>query len=190
MLFRSCTFIGNPWPTVQYGFNISLEYKGIDFTADFTGVAGNDVMNLAKSFTQSVQQGANTSTEVFRASYFLGNGLTDRPRIMAFDRDNGNAPVKDPNYNYQRYSDYFAEDGSYLKLKNVTLGYTLPREWTRKVKIDRLRIYVTGSNLLTFTKFSGLDPEFSTTAKTAYGVYYNNTYPQTRMISFGLDINF
>ncbi len=187
---EDCTFIGNPWPTVQYGFNISLEYKGIDFTADFTGVAGNDVMNLAKSFTQSVQQGANTSTEVFRASYFLGNGLTDRPRIMAFDRDNGNAPVKDPNYNYQRYSDYFVEDGSYLKLKNVTLGYTLPREWTRKVKIDRLRIYVTGSNLLTFTKFSGLDPEFSTTVKTAYGVYYNNTYPQTRMISFGLDINF
>ena len=187
---EDCTFIGNPWPTIQYGFNISLEYKGIDFTADFTGIAGNDVMNLAKSFTQSVQQGANTSTEVFRASYFLGNGLTDRPRIMAIDKENGNAPVKDPNYNYQRYSDYFIEDGSYLKLKNVTLGYTLPKKWTQKLKIDRLRVYVTGSNLLTFTKFSGLDPEFSTTTKTAYGVYYNSTYPQTRMISFGVDINF
>ena len=77
-----------------------------------------------------------------------------------------------------------------LKLKNVTLGYTFPRKWTRKAKIDRLRIYVTGNNLLTFTKFTGLDPEFAGAAKTAYGVYYGSTYPQTRMVAFGVDISF
>ena len=127
---------------------------------------------------------------LFGASYFLGNGLTSRPRIVTPDPANGNAPVKDPNYNYQRYSDYFVEDGSYLKLKNITLGYTFPKRWTRKAKIDRIRVYVSASNLLTFTDFSGLDPEFSTTTKTAYGIYYGSTYPQTRMISFGLDMNF
>lgn len=184
------TFIGNPWPEVQYGFNITLGYKGIDFVADFTGVAGNDIMNLAKAYTQNMVQSSNTTPEIFNASYFLGNGMTDRPRISAVDAENGNAIVKDPNKNYSTYSDYFIEDGSYLKLKNITLGYTFPRKWTRKAKINRLRIYVTGSNLLTFTKFSGLDPEFAGAAKTAYGVYYGSTYPQTRMVAFGVDISF
>ena len=147
-------------------------------------------MNLSRSYTESVQQSSNTTADVFGASYFLGNGLTSRPRIVTPDPANGNAPVKDPNYNYQRYSDYFVEDGSYLKLKNITLGYTYPKRWTRKAKIDRIRIYVSASNLLTFTDFSGLDPEFSTTTKTAYGIYYGSTYPQTKMISFGLDMNF
>ena len=96
---EDCTFIGNPWPKVQYGFNIALGYRGIDLTLDFAGVAGNDVMNLAKSFTQAVQQDYQTTAEVFRASYFMGNGLTDRPRIMAIDTANGNVPVNDPNLN-------------------------------------------------------------------------------------------
>lgn len=185
-----CTFIGNPWPTVQYGFNLSFEWRGIDFRADFTGVAGNDVLNLAKSYTQSVQESSNTTSEIFGASFFMGNGLTDRPRVMALDASNGNVPVKDPNYNYQKYSDYFIEDGSYLRLRTVTLGYTFPRRWTRRAKIDRLRIYVSATNLWTLTGFTGLDPEFSNTTKTAYGVYYGSTYPQTRMFSFGLDLNF
>lgn len=184
------TFIGNPWPKVQYGFNITLGYKGIDFVADFAGVAGNDIMNLAKAYTQNMVQSSNTTPEVFKASYFLVNGMTDRPRISAIDAENGNAIVKDPNKNYSTYSDYFIEDGSYLKLKNVTLGYTFPRKWTGKAGINRLRIYVTGSNLLTFTKFSGLDPEFAGAAKTAYGVYYGSTYPQTRMVALGVDISF
>lgn len=109
--------------------------------------------------------------------------------MSAVDEANGNAITKDPNKNYTTYSDYFIEDGSYLKLKNVTLGYTFPRKWTRKAKIERLRIYVTGSNLLTFTKFSGLDPEFAGAAKTAYGVYYGSTYPQTRMVTLGIDLS-
>lgn len=184
------TFIGNPWPDVQFGFNISLDYKGFDLVADFTGVAGNDILNLSKAYTQNMVQSSNTTAEIFKASYFLGNGSTDRPRVSAVDAANGNAIVKDPNLNYSTYSDYFIEDGSYLKLKNVTLGYTFPRKWTRKAKIDRLRIYVTGSNLLTFTGFTGLDPEFAGAAKTAYGVYYGSTYPQTRMVAFGVDISF
>ena len=153
-------------------------------------MAGNDVLNLAKSYTQSVQESSNTTSEIFGASFFMGNGLTDRPRVMALDASNGNVPVKDPNYNYQKYSDYFIEDGSYLRLRTVTLGYTFPRRWTRRAKIDRLRIYVSATNLWTLTGFTGLDPEFSNTTKTAYGVYYGSTYPQTRMFSFGLDLNF
>lgn len=71
---EDCTFIGNPWPKVQYGFNISLEWRGLDFSADFTGIAGNDVMNLSRSYTESVQQSSNTTADVFGASYFLSNG--------------------------------------------------------------------------------------------------------------------
>lgn len=185
-----CTFIGNPWPKVQYGFNISLEWRGIDFVADFAGIAGNDVMNLARSYTESVQESSNTTSAVFGASCFMGNGLTNRPRVMGLDAANGNAPVKDPNLNYRRYSDYFVEDGSYLRLRNITLGYTLPRRWTRRAGIERLRIYVSASNLWTITGFSGLDPEFSNTTKTAYGIYYGSTYPQTRLFSCGLDLSF
>ena len=185
-----CTFIGNPWPSVQYGINLTLGFKGIDLSAFFSGVAGVDVMNLAASWYRSSQESANTTPEIFKASYFLGNGLTDNPRVMGTDPENGNAPVKDPNFNYQRYSDYLVEDGSYFKLKNITLGYTFPARWTRKIGMNKLRIYFTGSNLWTVTKFSGLDPEFANSSKTAYGLYTGSTYPQTRMFSAGLDITF
>lgn len=185
-----CTFIGNPWPDIQYGLSITLGFKGIDFSAFFSGVAGNDIMNLASSYYRSSQESSNTTAEIFKASYFLGNGLTDRPRVIGTDPDNGNTSVKDPNFNYQRYSDYLVEDGSYFKLKNITLGYTFPRKWTRKIGMNKLRIYVSGSNLFTVTKFSGLDPEFANSSKTAYGLYTGSTYPQTRMFSAGLDISF
>ena len=99
------------------------------------------------------------------------------------------AIIKDPNRNYSYYSDYIVEDGSYLKLKSLTLGYTLPKKVSKKLFLNHLRFYVTGYNLLTFTKFSGLDPEFSGN-KTAYSGYSIYQFPQSKMISFGVDVNF
>lgn len=191
------TFIGSPWPDITYGFNLNFGYKGFDLTADFVGVAGRDIVNNAKVYQQSFVDDFQSTNEIFNASFFLGNGLTDQPRVVATDPVT-NAIIRDPNDNYSQYSDYIVEDGSYLKLKNLTLGYTLPKKWLKKLYLNNLRFYVTGHNLLTFTKFSGLDPEFSGsdpantgTNKTAYSEYSTiYTYPQTKMVSFGVDINF
>lgn len=182
------TFIGNPWPKFIYGFNINLSYKGFDLTADFVGVAKRDVFNFPKTFEESFIDDYQSTYKIFNSSFFLGNGLTDQPRVVAVDPTT-NSIVKDPNYNYIHYSDYFVEDASYLKLKNLTLGYTFPQRWTQKAAIQNLRVFVTGHNLITITNFSGLDPEFSG-SKTSYGEYGIYTYPQTKMVSFGLNVSF
>ena len=182
------TFIGSPWPDLSYGFNIDLGYKGFDLSANFVGIAGRDIMNYSKAYQQSFVDDFQTTYEIFNASFFLGNGLTDQPRVVATDPSTGSI-IRDPNRNYSYYSDYFVEDGSYLKLKNLTLGYTLPKKISQKLFLDHLRFYVTGHNLITFTKFSGLDPEFSgnKTAYSGYGIYL---FPQSKMISFGVDVSF
>lgn len=182
------TFIGSPWPDITYGFNIDLGYKGFDLSANFVGVAGREIMNYSKSFQESFVDDWTTTYDIFNSSFFLGNGLTDQPRVVAVDPTTG-AIIKDPNRNYSYYSDYIVEDGSYLKLKSLTLGYTLPKKVSKKLFLNHLRFYVTGYNLLTFTKFSGLDPEFSGN-KTAYSGYSIYQFPQSKMISFGVDVNF
>ncbi len=183
------TFIGNPWPKFQYGFNVDLAWKGFDFMVQFFGVAGRDVINGSKIFEQSFQQDYQSTSAIFNASNFLGNGLTDQPRLGLIDPSNPNKFIIDPSKNYAWYSSYFVENGSYLKVKNVSLGYTLPSALVEKLKLQKLRIYLTGQNLLTFTKFTGLDPEFSNDVKN-HGLYGIDTYPQTKLFSVGLDISF
>ena len=181
-----CTFIGNPWPKYQYGFNLMLDWNGIDFAMDIVGLAGRDVMNDVKGYERTFHQDYQSTYKMFEASYFLDNGLTDHPRIGT--EVNGNF-VEDPNYNYKYYSSYFVENGSYLKVKNITIGYTIPSRYLERLKLGKLRVYASGQNLLTFTKFTGLDPEFSND-ETSYGQYNTSTYPQTKLISFGVDLNF
>ena len=182
------TFLGSPWPDLSYGFNIDLGYKGFDLSANFVGIAGREIMNYSKAFQESFVDDWQTTYDIFNASFFLGNGLTNQPRVVATEPSTG-AIVRDPNRNYSYYSDYIVEDGSYLKLKTLTLGYTLPKKISRKLCLDHLRFYVTGHNLITFTDFSGLDPEFSGD-KTAYSGYSIYLFPQSKMVSFGVDVNF
>jgi TonB-linked SusC/RagA family outer membrane protein len=185
------TFIGNPWPKYQYGFNLYAGWKGIDVVADFVGLAGVDVLNANITMERNFQQDYNTTGKIFEASYFMGNGLTEHPRVSTVDPLSGGI-VRDPNNNYTQYSDYLVENGSYLKLKNLTIGYSLPKSWLSKWKISNLRIYVTGNNLFTVTKFTGLDPEFvpDNSEKTKQHSYYTrDRYPQTKLYSIGLDIN-
>lgn len=183
------TFIGNPWPKLQYGFNIDLGYKGFDASVLIVGIAGRDVINGSRIFEQSFKQDYQSTYDIFNASYFLGNGLTDQPRLGLVDPANPNKFIQDPSNNYAWYSSYYVEDGSYLKIKNISLGYTIPRKLTERYKIKSLRVYVTGQNLITFTKFSGLDPEFSNDVKN-HGMYGMNTYPMTKLFSAGLDLSF
>ena len=79
------TFIGSPWPDITYGFNIDLGYKGFDLSANFVGVAGREIMNYSKSFQESFVDDWTTTYDIFNSSFFLGNGLTDQPRVDHVD---------------------------------------------------------------------------------------------------------
>lgn len=182
------TFIGNPWPKLQYGLNFSLGWKNIDLMVDIVGLSGLDVLNCAKSNVENFASDYQSTDKLLNASFFQGNGLTNQPSVGRIDPATGKF-VLDPNLNYSSYSDYFVEDGSYMKIKNISLGYTFPKNLLDHFKIEKLRIYLTGQNLLTFTKFSGLDPEFSNDVKN-HGLYTNNTFPQTKLYSVGLDLSF
>jgi len=183
------TNIGNPWPKFQYGFDLQLGYKGFDFSAQVVGVAGRDVINGVKAFQQNFQQDYQTTSEIFNASYFLNNGLTDQPRLGLWDPAHPTSYIRDPSNNYRFYSTYFVENGSYLKVKNISVGYNIPQFLLEKIKISKLRIYVSGQNLLTFTKFTGLDPEFGNDVKN-HGLYGISMYPQTKLFSFGVEASF
>ncbi len=183
------TFIGNPWPKYQYGFDIQLEWKGIDFSAQIVGIEGRDVFNGVKTFEQSFVQDYQSTYSIFNASYFLDNGLTDQPRVGLWNPVDPSKYIKDPSGNYKNYSSYFVEDGSYLKIKNISLGYTIPNNVLERFGIQRLRLYLSGQNLFTFTKFTGLDPEFSNNVKN-HGLYTYTTYPQTKLVSLGMELNF
>jgi TonB-linked SusC/RagA family outer membrane protein len=183
------TFIGNPWPKMTYGFSINLGWKGFDLAAMFQGIQGVDVFNGNKYYTQFFVGDYNTTSNIFNTSFFNGGGLTDQPRVGTTDAS-GNY-LRDPNSNYTRISSFVVENGSFLKLRNLQVGYSLPSSLLKQWKMTGLRIYFQGQNLLTFTKYSGLDPEIvGRNGTTARGIDTIYSYPRTRLVSMGIDLNF
>jgi TonB-dependent starch-binding outer membrane protein SusC len=186
--------IGNPNPKLVYGIHIVLNYQGFDLAALFNGVAGVDLFNGVKAYEQFPFSDGNTTTQVFNDSYFGTNGLTNQPRAV----------TADPNGNYNSVSSYYVENGSYLKLKNLQIGYTFSNSFLSKISVKNARLYVMGNNLFTITKYSGLDPELgssysqqaaagfvgSSVGVTTRGVDVVPQYPQTKLYSVGLDVNF
>jgi len=174
------TQIGNPIPEFYYGFNVGMEYKGIDCAIVFEGTYGNDIFNAMRYYTYDLADVTNKSVDVL--NYWTPtNTNTTIPRL------NGN----DKNDN-KRISDMYIEDGSYLRLKTLQIGYTLPQRITQKLFMSSLRVYVTGQNLLTFTKYSGADPEIGQISSTNYlsrGVDIG-TYPQAKTFTAGINITF
>ncbi|KAA0989206.1 TonB-dependent receptor [Dyadobacter aurulentus] len=182
-------FIGNPWPKLTYGLTLNLGWKGLELTALFQGIQGVDVYNGNKYFTEYLYGDYNTTKDIFNASFFNGNGLTSSPRVGV--KNPAGAFARDPNSNYGRISSYFVEDGSFLKLRNLQIGYTVPGSITKSVKISDLKIYVQGQNLLTFTKYSGLDPEvLGRNGTTARGIDTIFSYPRSMLLSLGLNMSF
>ncbi|QMU29057.1 SusC/RagA family TonB-linked outer membrane protein [Adhaeribacter radiodurans] len=183
------TFIGTPWPKITYGFNINLGYKGFDLTALFQGVQGGDIYNANLYYTQFFVGDYNTTPNIFGTSFFNGNGLTDKPRVGYTDAS-GNY-VRDPNRNYTRISSYYVEKASYLKLRNLQIGYTIPKEISQRVKLANARIYLQGQNLITITKYRGMDPEvLGNNGTTGRGVDNFNLYPRTVLYAVGVDLSF
>lgn len=163
------TDLGNPFPWLTYGFSASLDYKGLDLQLFFQGIYGNEVFNAVLYRTQGKGEEAT-----------LGSNMKD-----VWTKTNTTGTIANPygTPNNFRASSRFVEDASYLRLKDIQLGYTLPKNLTQKILVERLRIYVSGSNLLTFTKYTGYDPEVGG------GVDFGN-YPQARTFRVGANINF
>ncbi|MBX0291842.1 TonB-dependent receptor [Hymenobacter sp. HSC-4F20] len=167
------TFIGNPNPNFSFGLTNNLNFKNFDLSFFIQGVQGNDVYNLNRYITESALYGTtNGTTRVLNR--WTGPGTSnDVPRAISGD----------PNNNL-RVSTHFIEDGSYVRLKNLTFGYTLPKTVMSRISASQLRVYVTAQNLLTLTKYTGYDPEVS-----ASGVD-RGIYPQARVFMGGLNIGF
>lgn len=171
--------IGNPNPKFTYGFTNNFKYKNVDLSIFIQGTAGNKLMNLTRlSGTMNSYLGTNYLTE---ASDFYTASNTDAslPRPSTYDNINNAISTR------------HIEDGSYLRIQNVTLGYSLPSDIISKIKLTRLRIYASGQNLFTFTKYTGYDPEVGSFNQDALlsGVD-NGRYPVPRQITFGFNVEF
>lgn len=182
------TYLGSPFPKFNYGLNFSATYKNFDFGVFFQGVYGNKIWNAKGRFQYILDYGSNKSPEVLKA-WTPQNTNTDIPRATQLDPANN-----------KRSSSFYVEDGSYTRLKNVTIGYTLPAGILRKIQISNARFYVSGQNLLTFTKYKGYDPEVGRNSNGGsnpnnVGNLLNNgvdqtAYPNARIVSVGIDLNF
>lgn len=183
-------YIGNPWPKMTLGLNMSFAYKGVDLSLVFSGAFGFDIMNLVTPYTHMFMTD-NTTKAIFNTSCF-GKGnttVTSDPRVAYLDENGSVIGDGAANRNYSTVSGYLVERGDYLKLKNLSLGYTLPQKYSRKAKMEKLRIYFSAQNLFTITKYSGIDPEIGGSSL-MYNVDTHNRYLPSRLYSFGLDITF
>ncbi len=166
------TYIGSPIPTFIFGFNIGCQYKGFDFSLDIQGQTGNKIYNAKEmvrpdeyNFEKHVVNswtGAGTSNSEPRASFGGNNYLP---------------------------SDKFIQDGSFIRLRNLNVGYSLPYSITKKLSIQQLRLYVKGNNLYTITKFTGYTPEIGSSDVLSNGIDYGS-YPISAIYSIGINLTF
>lgn len=166
------TYIGSPIPTFIYGFDFSMTYKNFDFSLDFQGQLGNKIFNGKEvvrpdpyNFEQRVWDrwtGEGTSNTVPRPSF--------------------------GGYNYT-FSDYFIQNGSFLRLRNIGLGYSLPQTMVNRISLDQVRVFVRATNLFTWTDFTGYSPEITSEDVLSNGIDRGG-YPVPTIYSVGLNINF
>lgn len=172
-------FVGSYTPKNTFSFGGSFDWKGFDFSFFFQGVTGNKIYNGMKQMAMNGrQQYGNLTTDVLD-TWDFNPEHSAHPRL-------GLTRNGDTNGNYIRFSDHFLEKGDYLRLKNVTLGYTLPGSVSRYIGLDKgsLRVYVSVDNLWTITGYTGVDPEVGN-----YGID-RGVYPVSRFFNFGVNINF
>jgi TonB-linked SusC/RagA family outer membrane protein len=166
------TYIGSPIPKFIFGFNAEVEYKGIDFSFDFQGQTGNKIFNGKEVVRPDPY---NFEKHVFNR--WTGPGTSNTEPKPSFG-----------GYNFTP-SDRFIQDGSFVRLRSVALGYTLPSSIIKKEIIQQLRIYIKGSNLFTLTKFTGYSPEIGSYDVLSNGIDFG-IYPITSTYSFGVNLTF
>jgi hypothetical protein len=169
------TFLGDPNPKFEYGLNFNVSYKGFDLSVFFQGVSGSQVYNEYKHLTDfsSIWPGTNFGTRTLDA-WSSTNTSSTIPMLTLTDANNEG-----------RYSSYFIENGSYLKLRNLQLGYSIPKKTLDILNISQAKIYIQGQNLLTLKdkkgsdQYTGVDPENP-----------NFAYPIARSFTVGLNVTF
>lgn len=164
--------LGNPFPDLTFSLNGNVAFKGFDLNIFFQGVSGNSIFNSVRALGLNAGYGYNLLAES-KEAWSPSNPDATIPKLS----------MTDPNNNWTRVSDFFIEDGSFLRLKNVTLGYTIPK---RLFSSLQLRVYVTAQNLFTITNYSGMDPEVGITNS---GVDVG-MYPLSRVYMSGLTLKF
>lgn len=190
------TFIGNPEPKFTWGFGNTFSWKGFDLTVQFSGSYGNKVMNYGRRFLEITGSSSNLLTTVldyarvskidpngpddFR-NYHVTNPNTIMPRLYTDSSDNKN----------NRVSDAYVEDGSFIRLQNISLSYTFPKKWLQGLFLENVKLYCNIQNLHTWTKYKGYDPEVGSLYGNALlnGVDYGR-YPSPRIYTFGLNVAF
>lgn len=174
------TITGNYMPKFTYGYSTELKYKNIDLSIAMQGVQGNKIANIFRRYINNMEGGNNCQIDALDrwvSESQQGNGQTVRANRSATGM-NGTT------------STWHIEDGSYLRIKNITLGYTLPQTWLSHVGINRARIYFSTQNPFTFTKYSGYNPEVNMKGNSLTpGIDYG-TYPLSKSFIFGLNLTF
>ncbi|BDD00825.1 SusC/RagA family TonB-linked outer membrane protein (plasmid) [Persicobacter psychrovividus] len=169
--------LGSNIPDFNYGINFNASYKNFDFSMFWQGVQGGSILNINRQLHLGAQNYWSRSLE-----RWTGEGSTNSyPR----------ATQQDPNQNYTRINDMVhVEDGSYLRLKNMQIGYVLPEHIAAKIGAERVRVYISGQNLLTFTKYTGFDPEVGQMSSWRNQGLDIGNYPQARTYLLGVNVSF
>ena len=169
-------YIGNANPLFTFGMTNTLSWKGFNLSFLITGSVGNDIYNASRIEMIGMYNGSNQITDVLRRWRVPGQ-VTDIPKAGELDN--------------LRASTRWVEDGSYLKIKNITLSYDFSGPWLKeKLNISRIQPYITLDNMITFTNYSGYDPEMSQyTSATSMGIDWG-TYPNVKTVTFGVNVDF
>lgn len=200
------TDIGSPMPKFTFGWTNSFRYKNFDLSVFINGSYGNKVMNyISMKLTHMNTAWSNQLDAVNGRANLVpidpdkvyadgSQWYYDVTNVKVANSDTyiPRASINDPNDN-DRVSDRYVEDGSYIRLKNISLGYTFPKAWIKKLGLENLRLYGNIQNLLTITKYDGYDPEIGASTADAQGYTYgvdNGRYPSPTVYSFGMNITF
>ena len=195
------TWIGNPNPDFTYGLNINAGYKAFDFSVFLYGSQGNQDVNYVKYWTDFPQVfGGAVSNDVLTKSAILvndaGQPTTTADPTAHVSNPGATIPTLEKTGGFSNsgaFNSFYVEDGSFLKLRSLVIGYTLPVSPLKKVGIDKLRIYVQGSNLFTITKYTGLDPELQQSDlsnNSNFGIDFGNYPSNQKMYLFGINASF
>ena len=171
-------YCGSPWAKMQMSLVLNAEWKNFDFSMMWNGQFGNKIYNVSRWHGRLFADNSNYIRFEKGEEPYQVNPNSNTPRIIYGDFRNS------------RDADRFLENGSYFRMKNISIGYNFKQKWLTNLGVEKLRLFATGSNLITITGYSGLDPDF----KGANSVWNSGTdsfaYPNTRSVMFGLDLTF
>lgn len=175
------TTLGNPNPDFTYGLNLGLEYKNFDFNAFFYGSQGNEIWNQVRWWTDFYPSGGG-GAKSYTALYESWTPDNKNAKVSIQESTSSFSTSGVPN-------SYFVENGSFFKLKNVLIGYTLPQSFIRRLKLTKCRVYFQGSNIFAITKYTGLDPEITFGGSTNFGIDEGG-YRAGRQLLLGINLTF